>query len=82
MAAVSLGVLLEFQGDVRAARRSYESATHSPDQDVRAVALLQLSALLERRGDHAGAQQAYRRAVASGPDETEVTARAGWRLMP
>jgi tetratricopeptide (TPR) repeat protein len=79
-AAVSLGVLLELQGDVRGARRSYESATQSPDRDVRAVALLQLSALLEREGDHAGAQQAYRRAVASGPDETEVTARAGWRV--
>jgi tetratricopeptide (TPR) repeat protein len=79
-AAVSLGVLLELQGDSRAARRCYEYATDSPNQDVRAVALLQLSALLERDGDHAGAQQAYRRAVATGPDETEVTARAGWRV--
>jgi len=81
-AAVSLGVLLELQGDLRAARRSYEYASDAPDQDVRAVALLQLSALLEREGDHVGAQRAYRDAVATGPDETEVTARAGWRVRP
>lgn len=79
-AAVSLGVLLELRGDPRAARASYEYATDSDNQDVRAVALLQLSALLEREGDQEGAQQAYHRALATRPDETEVTARAGWRV--
>jgi len=79
-AAVSLGVLLELEGDEQAARSSYEHALDAQDPNVRAVAWLQLSALLERQGDLSEAQDAYRKAVATGPGETEVTAKTGWRV--
>jgi tetratricopeptide (TPR) repeat protein len=67
--ALHQGILLERQGDLKAARSAYQRAMSSGHPDAAPAAAANLGALLAERGDVRGARRALRQAMDSGhPD--------------
>jgi TPR repeat protein len=73
MAAYSLGVLLEQDGDLSGAKAAYRRADRRGEPD----AAFSLGLLLKREGDHIGALRAFQRAHRNGSAENTHTAREG-----
>jgi TolA-binding protein len=64
--AISLGELLEEQGDAEGARATYQQAIDSGHPNHASRAALKVGRLLENQGDTDGARAAYQKAIDSG----------------
>jgi len=65
-AALSLGMVLEKQGDLEGAKTAFQQAIDSGDVERASIAAFALGALREKLGDLEGAKTAYQQALDSG----------------
>jgi tetratricopeptide (TPR) repeat protein len=74
VAQAKLGLVLERQGDITAAREAYEQAIRSAHPDATPEAARHLGNMLESSGDIAGAREAYNKAGTYGDGEWALDA--------